>query len=101
VAMGDILKNSPSDHEKYVIMYGGDLPVQTVKLIALAGGEKNKEIKYLWPQSIGSIDTDKPALILMMENNQDDLLKLLEKYPDGILKVENGIWIYKINITDF
>jgi hypothetical protein len=80
-------------------MYGGDLPVQTVKLVALTG-KGNEDIRYLWPQSIESIDTDKPALILMMENKQDDLLKLLKKYPNGTLKVENGIWIYKININN-
>ncbi|MFA7714921.1 MAG: glycosyltransferase family 39 protein [Candidatus Paceibacterota bacterium] len=100
VAMGDYLKNSPADYEKYVIMYGGDLPVQTVKLIALTG-KGNENIKYLWPNSIESINTDKPSLILMMENNQDDFFRLLKKYPDGTLQVENRIWIYKININNF
>ncbi len=99
VTMGNFLKNSPSGYEKYVIMYGGDLPVQTVKLIALTGKD-NENIQYLWPQSIDSINTDKPALILMMENNQDDFLKLLEKYPNGTLQVEDKIWIYKININN-
>lgn len=96
VAMGNYLKNSPAEYEKYVIIYGGDLPVQTVKLIALTG-KGNESIKYLWPHSIDSIDTKSPSLILMMENNQDDLLKLIEKYPSGTLQIENSLWIYKIN----
>ncbi|MFA5387387.1 MAG: glycosyltransferase family 39 protein [Candidatus Paceibacterota bacterium] len=99
VLMGNYLKNSPFGYEKYVIIYGGDLPVQTVKMIALTG-KGNEGVKYLWPHSIDGINTKNPALILMMENNQNDLLRLIEKYPNGALQVENKLWIYKININN-
>jgi hypothetical protein len=98
VAMGRILKNSPDNYDKYVIMYGGDLPAQTVKLIALEN-KNNKNIKYLWAASIADINAQSPAMVLFMENNHDDLGRLIEKYPDGRLVYETAsrIWVYYIN----
>ena len=100
VAMGNYLKNSPAQ-EKYIIMYGGDLASQTVKLIALSSTPKEK-LFSLWPNGIDSINTDKPALVLFMEKNTDDYNKLANKYPEGCLDAEqaaSGIWVYKININ--
>lgn len=101
VAMGNYLKNSPAGQEKYIIMYGGDLASQTVKLIALSSTPKEK-LFSLWPNGIDSINTDKPALVLFMEKNTDDYNELSNKYPEGYLDAEqaaSGIWVYKININ--
>lgn len=79
-------------------MYGGDLPAQTVKLIALEN-KSNKNIKYLWPGSIDSINPAGPALVLFMENNESDLGSLITKYPNGTLSIESDsrIRVYYIN----
>jgi 4-amino-4-deoxy-L-arabinose transferase-like glycosyltransferase len=101
VAMGNFLKTSPDTYEKYVIMYGGDLPVQTVKLIALEN-KNNKSIKYLWASDIDSINPLGPAFVLFMENNAADLQKLENKYPNADLKpwipeAPSKLWVYFIN----
>jgi hypothetical protein len=101
VAMGNLLKNSPNNYEKYVVMYGGDLPVQTMKLIALEQ-KNNKNIKYLWGSEIDSINPNGPAFVLFMENNADDLNNLKSKYPTGKLVSETAshIWVYYINSSN-
>jgi len=98
VAMGEILKDSPDNYGKYVVMYGGDLPVQTVKLIALEN-TNNKKINYLWASNMDSINPSGPALVLFMENSVIDLGNLKKKFPNGVLKMETDslVWVYYIN----
>jgi len=98
VAMGKFLRDSPDNYGKYVIMYGGDLPAQTVKLIALEN-KNNARINYLWANNLDSINPAGPALILFMENSASDLANLINKYPNGRLEIETGsrIWVYYIN----
>ena len=95
VAMGTFLKDSPSVYTKYVIMYGGDLPVQTVKLIAYEN-KNNGNIKYIWANSIDSITPTGPAFVLFMENNESDLNRLKDRFPGGNLatKTNSHIWVY-------
>ena len=93
--MGNFLKNSPGTYDKYVIMYGGDLPAQTVKLIALEN-KNNQNIKYIWASNIDSINPNGPAFVLFMENNDGDLNTLKNRFPNGNLvsETESHIWVY-------
>ena len=97
VSMGDYLKNA-ADYQKYVVIYGGDLPVQTVKLIALQNPE-NTNVQYIYPERIGSLELDRPSLVLFMANNQNDLDRIKAKYPKGVLSTdtESGAWVYYID----
>lgn len=97
VSMGEFLKNTPPEYDKYVIVYGGDLPVQSVKLTALQN-PANQNIKYIWPAALGQINVKEPALVMFMHNSQNDLDALTTKYPDGILSTdsESGAWVYYI-----
>jgi len=98
VAMGEFLKNTPENYQKYVVVYGGDLPVQTVKLIARQN-PANQAIKYIYPADIPSIKNNGPTLVLFMANPQNDLDTLKINNPDGILSSdsESGAWVYYIN----
>ncbi len=97
VSMGEFLKNSPADYGKYVVMYGGDLPMQSVKLVALQN-PANQNIEYVWPAALGQIEIKKPALVMFMSNSQNDLDLLIAKYPGGALSRDpkSGAWVYYV-----
>lgn len=98
VAMGEFLKDTPESYRKYVIIYGGDLPMQTVNLISRQN-RQNNNINYIYPKDIPSIKPGKQTLILFMSNNQNDLEKLKKQLPGGIISSDNesGAWVYYIN----
>jgi len=78
-------------------MYGGDLPAQSVKLIAWQNPQ-NRNIKFIWPSEISQIEARNPTLVLFMDNSMSDLEVLKTKYPQGVMAKDlaNGAWVYYI-----
>lgn len=97
VSMGTFLKDTSADSNKYVIVYGGEMPVQSVKLIALQN-PANQNINYIQSSDIAKTDIKTPAVVLFMANNQADLDLLTANYPNGVHSSdsESGAWTYYI-----
>jgi 4-amino-4-deoxy-L-arabinose transferase-like glycosyltransferase len=98
VVMGEFLQNTPDNYQKYVVVYGGDLPMQTVKFIALQNPQ-NRAIKYIYPDQLKSIENKGPTLVMFMANSQSDLNDLEQKHPGGILTADgqDAAWVYYFN----
>ena len=96
VEMGNYLKDTPLEIKKYVIIYGGDMPVETIKFILETSKEKH-EVNYILPTEISSIKIEKETIILPMEKDEELLYELWQKFPQGEIQSKNRFWVYKIN----
>ncbi|MCU0653374.1 MAG: glycosyltransferase family 39 protein [Candidatus Pacebacteria bacterium] len=98
VAVGNYLKANAGGYDKYVVMYGGDLPAKTIQFVSLTA-PGNENTQYIWPGSVRDIATNNPAYVIFMNRDQEAFDILKNKYPDGDLKIEpkTGVWVYYFN----
>ncbi len=104
VSMGRYLNTLEKD--TYVIVNKGGVPVpypdgipmpsQTLQFI-----ERTKENQvgavYLKEDQLERIDKEKKSSIVLMGHNEDLIIKLYKKFPNGFLEEKEGFWVYNLD----
>ncbi|MGB9743494.1 MAG: ArnT family glycosyltransferase [Minisyncoccia bacterium] len=92
--VGNELNALPPTIKKYVIQNEGDLPTEVPRFIQHSQG-RNETI-YLWPRDIEKIEFSAGDYIFIMNKNLEDLMPIINKYPNGQLYEKERILFYKI-----
>ena len=112
--IGNYLNSLFPETQKYVIvnqsgvpvsyLAGLPMPAQTPIFIERTKFEEPRAI-YLLPENLDynlpSIPPEEKTVIILMRYDENLILKLWQKFPNGEIEERNGIWIYKINASSF
>ncbi|OGZ17933.1 MAG: hypothetical protein A2Z78_01875 [Candidatus Nealsonbacteria bacterium RBG_13_36_15] len=106
VEIGYYLNSLPPETEKYVIVNepgvpvpwpnGIPMPAQTVMLIERTKFGQPKST-YLLPENLDKIKIENGVVIVPMKYDEDLFRELSQRFPEGEIKIIDGIWVYKIN----
>lgn len=110
VDIGNYLNNLPENTGKYVIVnenglpvpypYGVPIPAQTITFVEKTKNP-NPGTVYILPDEIrffrdNILKTSRPIIFALINYDENILSALKLKFPLGIAKNENGIWIFQI-----
>lgn len=104
VLMGKYLNTLEKD--SYVIVNKGGVPVpypdgipmpsQTLKFVERTKGNKIEAV-YLEEDQLDKINKDKKSSIVLMGYNENLILRLYKKFPNGFLEEKEGFWVYNLD----
>ena len=108
VDFGNYLNSLPQDIQKYIIVNrsgvpvpwpdGLPMPAQTPMFMERTKFGKTNSI-YLLPDRLNEIKIDeRKTIILPMAFDEGLLWELKTRFPQGEVRNENGVWVYKINL---
>lgn len=108
VDLGNYLNSLPQDVQKYVIVNrsgvpvpwpdGLPMPAQTPMFIERTKFGKTNS-SYLLPDRLNEIKIDeRKTIILLVAFDEGLLWELKARFPQGEIRNEKGIWVYKINL---
>lgn len=102
VEIGNRLNSLPDSIQKYVIVNEGGVPVGGIPVsaqtIIFIEKTKNRELKtiYLLPEDLDKIMPDRPTAIIPMKYEEKLFNRIQEKFPQGKIIEQNGIFEYEI-----
>ncbi len=104
VLMGRYLNDIEKD--TYVIVNKGGVPVpypdgipmpsQTVQFVERTKGNQVDAV-YLKEDQLDRINKDKKSSIVLMSYEENLIIKLYKKFPNGFLEEKEGFWVYNID----
>lgn len=105
VEIGNYLNSLSPEIQKYVVVNVSGVPVpyphglpmsaQTVMFIERTKYGKTQSI-YLLPKDLEEIKIEKETIIVPLAATENIFKELLEKFPQGLIRKINEIWIYEI-----
>jgi hypothetical protein len=106
VEIGNYLNSLPPGVQKYVIVNqsgtpvpepdGIPMPAQTIMFIERTEFG-NPQAIYLLPKDLDQIKIEnKKTVILPMQYDENLILELRQKFPQGEIQEKDGVWIYQI-----
>jgi len=93
--VGAELNALPAETKKYVIKNEGDLPAEVPKFIQRTAGRTDDAI-YIQPEEAATIGFSPGDFIFTMNKEISFLNPVRERFPEGLLKEKERIWIYEI-----
>jgi len=74
------------------------MPAQTVIFIqaTLQQAQGKQETRYLLPEEINTIKTNKPMVIIPLQYDEEIFRKLKEKFPEGEIKSQENFWLFEL-----